>query len=69
MTTPALKLRELTCARCGAAFECGSAAGACWCFEEDYRLPLPPADSATDCLCPTCLRSHARALTQAKAGP
>jgi hypothetical protein len=68
MTAPALKLRGLTCARCGAAFECGSAADACWCFEEAYRLPLPPADSAADCLCPACLRGHALSLGQAKAG-
>jgi hypothetical protein len=67
--SPALKLRGLTCAQCGAEFECGSAAGHCWCFEEDYRLPMPPAGSETDCLCPTCLRNHARALAKAKAGP
>ena len=36
------KPRALTCARCGAAFECGSTVGKCWCAEEDFRLPMPP---------------------------
>jgi len=48
------KPRPLTCARCGAAFECGSTLGHCWCAEEDFRLPMP-ADAAQDCLCPACL--------------
>jgi len=68
MTAPALKLRSLTCARCGAGFDCGSAAGSCWCFEEEYRLPMPPADSASDCLCAACLRSHGLSLGHAKEG-
>jgi hypothetical protein len=53
-------MRSLTCARCGAAFECGSTAGACWCAAEDFRLPMPPAGSTDDCLCPDCLRRAAR---------
>jgi len=48
------KPRPLTCARCGAAFECGSTVGHCWCAEEDFRLPMP-ANAAQDCLCPACL--------------
>ena len=54
-------MRRLACARCGAAFECGSAAGNCWCAAEDFRLPLPPAGSTEDCLCPACLRKAAGA--------
>jgi len=54
------RMRSLTCARCGAAFECGSTAGACWCAAEDFRLPMPPAGSTDDCLCPDCLRRAAR---------
>jgi hypothetical protein len=49
--------RQLNCARCGAAFECGLA-GDCWCAAEPYRLPMPTA-AAEDCLCPTCLRKAA----------
>lgn len=55
-------LQQLACARCGASFECGAAAGACWCMEETYRLPLPET-AAADCLCPACLR-----VAAAKAG-
>ena len=58
-------LRRLTCARCGAAFACGSAAGTCWCAEEDFRLPMPPEGSTEDCLCPACLRKAARAYAAA----
>jgi hypothetical protein len=54
------KTRRLACARCGAAFDCGSAAGACWCAAEDFRLPMPPGDAREDCLCPACLRKAAR---------
>jgi hypothetical protein len=50
--------RALTCARCGAAFACGSTVGTCWCAEEDFRLPMPTG-SAEDCLCPPCLRKAA----------
>jgi hypothetical protein len=58
--------RPLTCARCGAAFECGSAVGACWCAAEDFRLPMPPADSTEDCLCPACLRKAAGERSEAR---
>jgi hypothetical protein len=54
-----LPLRRLACARCGAAFECGSGdseGAACWCMDESYRLPMPEAG---DCLCPACLRAKA----------
>jgi len=61
------KPRALTCARCGVAFECGSTVGKCWCAEEDFRLPMPPAGSAEDCLCPTCLRAAAEALKTERA--
>jgi len=44
-----------TCARCGAAFQCGAGAATCWCRE------LPPVGpfSDEDCLCPKCLRAEA----------
>jgi hypothetical protein len=69
--TATLKPRPLTCQRCGTAFACGSAAGTCWCFDEDFKLPMPPADSAADCLCPDCLRAYALSLNRQKetAGP
>ncbi|HYI31587.1 MAG TPA: cysteine-rich CWC family protein [Bradyrhizobium sp.] len=55
--------RQLTCARCGAAFTCGTGGrtGGCWCADETYRVPMP-ASSDEDCLCPACLRAHARQL-------
>ena len=55
-------MRSLTCARCGAAFECGSTADTCWCAAEDFRLPMPPADSTEDCLCADCLRKAAETV-------
>jgi hypothetical protein len=59
MDSGIVKPRQLACARCGAAFECGSTVGKCWCAEEDFRLPMPAADSGEDCLCPPCLREAA----------
>ena len=61
-TEQRLPLRRLACARCGSAFDCGSGGsnGACWCMDEDYRLPMSEA-SAGDCLCPACLRAEAAA--------
>jgi uncharacterized protein len=56
-------LRQLACARCGAAFECGAKIGKCWCAEENYRLAVPAANSGEDCLCPVCLRKVAVART------
>src|SRR4051812_18362967 len=56
--------RRLTCARCGAAFECGSTMGHCWCAEEDFRLPVPIADSAQDCLCRQCLKRLAESAAR-----
>ena len=53
--------RRLTCARCGAAFDCGLG-GDCWCAAEPYRLPLTSAGEIEDCLCPNCLRRAAQAV-------
>ncbi|WP_315765714.1 MULTISPECIES: cysteine-rich CWC family protein [unclassified Bradyrhizobium] len=50
--------RRLTCAACGTEFTCDPG-GACWCFEEAVRLPLPAAGASgsdQDCLCRDCLR-------------
>ena len=65
-TEPRLPLRRLACARCGAAFDCGSGGsdGACWCMDEAFRLPMPGA-AREDCLCPACLR----AALSGSAGP
>ncbi len=62
MTMQPASLRDLTCARCGAAFTCGTGGrdGRCWCAEEAYRLPMPT--EGDDCLCPSCLRTHAKRL-------
>ena len=51
--------RQLTCTRCGAAFDC-RLDGGCWCADESFRLPMPDA-AAEDCLCPACLRAAATA--------
>jgi hypothetical protein len=59
--TTAVEPRRLACARCGAAFECGSTVGKCWCAEADFRLPMPAAGSTEDCLCAECLRKAAQA--------
>ena len=49
--------RAVTCAHCGAAFECGLS-GECWCAAEPYRMPMTSA-AQDDCLCPDCLRKAA----------
>jgi hypothetical protein len=56
----AMPVRRLACAGCGATFECGSGGrgGACWCTDENLRLPMPAAEDA-ECLCPICLRAAA----------
>jgi hypothetical protein len=60
MSSPAMaEPRRLSCTRCGAAFECGSTVGKCWCAEEDFRLPMPSEESTEDCLCQACLRQTA----------
>jgi hypothetical protein len=49
--------RQLVCAACGTEFACDPA-GACWCMEENVRLPLPTLQRAgtyQDCLCRDCL--------------
>ena len=50
--------RAFVCARCNAAFGCNPG-GACWCMDEEFRLPMPAAGSGADCLCPDCLRALA----------
>ena len=59
-TEQGLPPRRLTCARCGAAFDCGSGGrdGGCWCNDEAYRMPVP-SEADADCLCPACLRAAA----------
>ncbi|MGE0061989.1 MAG: cysteine-rich CWC family protein [Xanthobacteraceae bacterium] len=47
----------IACPRCGTVFGCAPA-GACWCMDEDFRLPMPDA-AAAGCLCPACLRTLA----------
>ncbi|MCL8486147.1 MULTISPECIES: cysteine-rich CWC family protein [Bradyrhizobium] len=48
--------RQLSCESCGAEFTCDPG-GACWCFEETVRLPLPAGGQSRfkDCLCARCL--------------
>lgn len=57
------EMRRVTCEQCGTEFGCGLS-GACWCAAEPAGLPLPQ-DTASDCLCPACLRAlrNARAAT------
>lgn len=52
--------RKLSCARCGAAFEC-AVSGECWCASEPYRLRMTDIKAQQDCLCPSCLREAAAA--------
>ncbi|MGJ4941816.1 cysteine-rich CWC family protein [Bradyrhizobium sp. HKCCYLS1011] len=59
--------RRLACARCGTEFTCDPS-GACWCFEETVRLPLPSEGQESafqDCLCRDCLHAFA-AITAAR---
>lgn len=48
--------RKLTCESCGTEFTCDPD-GACWCFDETVRLPMPKAGQSRfkDCLCINCL--------------
>ena len=56
--------REKRCAACGAAFECAGL-WFCWCrsvsLDEHTRREL--RDRYADCLCPECLKAHARRNT------
>jgi hypothetical protein len=54
---PAAVAATIRCSKCGAEFAC-EPAGACWCKDESYRVPMPASDAAS-CLCPTCLRELA----------
>jgi hypothetical protein len=56
--------RQVTCARCGASFECGLS-GDCWCAAEPYRLPVTKA-WIEDCLCPACLRQATASLADSR---
>jgi hypothetical protein len=56
------EMRRLSCARCGAVFDCTRTQD-CWCNEKSFRLPMPASD-AEDCLCPTCLTAAAKLGTQ-----
>ncbi|MGJ5178654.1 cysteine-rich CWC family protein [Bradyrhizobium oligotrophicum] len=49
--------RQLVCESCGTEFSCDPG-GACWCFDETARLPLPKAAQSAfkDCLCVNCLK-------------
>jgi hypothetical protein len=51
----------LVCEACGSEFSCDSG-GACWCFDEAVRLPLPidGRHAYQDCLCRDCLRKIAQ---------
>ncbi|MBS0245262.1 MAG: cysteine-rich CWC family protein [Proteobacteria bacterium] len=53
--------RAVICAQCGAAFTC-SGDTKCWCMDAPFRLPMPDAEAAGDCLCPACLRERARQI-------
>jgi hypothetical protein len=54
--------RRLACHACGTEFTCNPA-GACWCRDETFRLPMP--DDGKDCLCRDCLRKAAEAVRPA----
>jgi hypothetical protein len=62
--------RRIACKRCGREFDCSpSGNGECWCTKETYRVPMPvapKAGGAESCLCPSCLRLTASALTAVK---
>jgi hypothetical protein len=47
-----------TCERCGRAFECGVAEGACWCGAVDVPAGVRAqmAEAYERCVCPQCLR-------------
>ena len=54
--SPALRL----CAGCGREFQCGAAAGSCWC--EGAEVPLATSQRLrvefSDCLCASCLAAE-----------
>jgi hypothetical protein len=54
--SPALRL----CAGCGREFQCGAAAGSCWC--EGVEVPLETSQRLrvefNDCLCANCLTAE-----------
>ena len=54
---------------CGEQPMAPSGDGECWCTKETYRVPMPlpsEAGGAESCLCPSCLRLTASALTAGK---
>ena len=48
-----------TCARCGAAFECGRNEESCWCETLPALTPVP----GRSCLCRECLEEELRERT------
>jgi len=64
MTPGTTSPRRLSCARCGASFDCGLSAD-CWCASEPYKLPMTKA-WIEDCLCPSCMRKAAEALAESR---
>ncbi|HZD90804.1 MAG TPA: cysteine-rich CWC family protein [Pseudolabrys sp.] len=65
--TSSRQARPLTCARCGAAFDCRPEGG-CWCADEVFRMPLDAAAVAEGCLCPACLRKAAAEAGKRRVG-
>ncbi|HUQ76140.1 MAG TPA: cysteine-rich CWC family protein [Burkholderiales bacterium] len=49
-------MKDLACARCGAAFACGAEEPGCWC---EGLPPLAPL-AGRDCLCRACLEHELR---------
>lgn len=51
-------MERLTCAGCGAMFECGRGPGEarCWCADLPQVMPVP--DLGAPCLCPACLEKE-----------
>ena len=55
-------MRRLICEACGTEFSCDPT-GACWCFEEPFRMPMPAEGQGgnyQDCLCRDCLRKMSK---------
>jgi hypothetical protein len=61
-----LLAKEKRCSKCGAAFDCGGLFG-CWCRDvklDEATLKSLRANYA-DCLCPNCLKTFEKPVTDA----
>ena len=58
--------KEKRCSKCGTAFDCGGLFG-CWCRDVklDEKTLADLRGSYADCLCPNCLKTLEKPVTDA----